>query len=144
MRKYSSVSGSSASGVPSARASRNLALQTPMSDIRRPIASISTMAVAAYCRSSCSREAPKYCEISTPAPMEKPMASAVNKTVSDAQAPTADSACWPLKLPTMMVSAVLYSCCSRFPAMIGKANCTMSFQGVPRVRSLVMMRSSPE
>ena len=75
--------------------------------------------------------------------MEKPMASAVNKTVSDAQAPTADSACWPLKLPTMMVSAVLYSCCSRFPAMIGRANCTMSFQGVPRVRSLVMMRSSP-
>lgn len=53
-----------------------------------PIASISTMAVAAYCRSSRSREAPKYCEISTPAPMEKPMASAVNRTVSDAQAPT--------------------------------------------------------
>ena len=78
-----------------------------MSDIRRPIASISTMAVAAYCRSSCSREAPKYCEISTPAPIEKPMASAVKSAVKDAQEPTAESACWELKLPTMMVSAVL-------------------------------------
>ena len=107
MRKYRSVIGSSASGVPSARSSRNLALTTPASDMNSPIASISTMAVAAYCRSSRSREAPKYCEISTPAPMEKPMASAVNRTVSDAQAPTAESACWPLKLPTMMVSAVL-------------------------------------
>lgn len=107
MRKYRSVSGKSASGVPSARSSRNLALTTPMIDMKSPIASISTMAVAAYCRSSCSREAPKYCEIRTPAPMEKPMASAVNRTVSDAQAPTAESACWPLKLPTMMVSAVL-------------------------------------
>ena len=107
MRKYRSVSGSSASGVPNARSSRNLALTTPISDMRSPIASISTIDVAAYCRSSCSRAAPKYCEIKTPAPTEKPMASAVNKTVSAAQAPTAESACWPLKLPTIMVSAVL-------------------------------------
>ena len=82
-------------------------IRMPMPPNEKPVIAISTMAVAAYCRSSCSREAPKYCEIRTPAPMEKPMASAVNRTVSDAQAPTAESACWPLKLPTMMVSAVL-------------------------------------
>jgi len=39
--------------------------------------------------------------------MEKPMASAVKSAVNDAHEPTAESACWPLKLPTMMVSAVL-------------------------------------
>ena len=42
-----------------------------------------------------------------PAPVEKPMASAVKSIVSGAHVPTAESACCEMRLPTMTESAVL-------------------------------------
>ena len=107
MRKYRTDCGRRLSGVPRKPRSRSSALRSPITLITSPIASIRTIDVAAYRRSSCIRPAPKYCEMRTPAPMEKPSASAVNRIVSEVHAPTEESACCPSKLPTMMVSAVL-------------------------------------
>ena len=54
-------------------------------------------------------------------------------TVGGPLEPTAASAFAPTKLPTMMLSAVLYSCCSRLPKISGRANSSRLLTMLPSV-----------
>ena len=63
----------------------------------------------AICASSRSF-APRYCATTTPAPTATPWLNPISKKMGDPLEPTAASALLPRKLPTMMESAVLYSC----------------------------------
>ena len=65
------------------------------------------------------------------APVDMPMAMAMNSRVSGEQVPTEDRASSPTKLPTITPSTVLYSCCSRLPAISGRVNSRMSFHSLP-------------
>ena len=64
-----------------------------------------------------------YCiEKSIPLPMHSPSTTEVRNTITAYDAPTAASASAPKNRPTISVSATLYTCCSRLPAIIGAAN----------------------
>ena len=54
--------------------------------------------------------APKYVEITTPAPTERPMKNPVIKNIRFPALETAARAELPTKFPTMRESAVLYNC----------------------------------
>jgi len=46
----------------------------------------------------------------------------------------------PTKLPTMMLSAVLYICCSRLPKISGRANSSRLFTMLPSVIRVAVFR----
>ena len=62
----------------------------------------------------------------------------VRNVISVYADPTAASALRPSACPTISVSAMLYSCCSRFPAIIGSANSSSPRMMLPFVRSRYM------
>ena len=80
--------------------------------------------------------APKLWETTIPAPVEMPTNSASSKLRMGMALPTADNASSPTYWPTTIESAVLYSCCAKFPSSIGMENSKIRFQGRPTVISL--------
>ena len=80
--------------------------------------------------------APKRWDTTIPAPVATPTNSASSRFRIGMEEPTADSARSPTYLPTMTVSAVLYSCWAKLPRSMGMENSKIRFQGEPRVMSL--------
>ena len=62
-----------------------------------------------------------------------PWLNPMSRKMGEPLEPTAASALLPTKLPTMMESAVLYSCCSMLPRISGTENSRMLFQMLPSV-----------
>ena len=79
--------------------------------------------------------APKYREITTPAPIDAPTKKLVRRWMRLPDELTAASASLPRKLPTIHESAVLYSCWNSWLRKIGVANETRTFHGLPSVKS---------
>ena len=141
MRRYTDAMPSTSSGTQSTRCRNSRPNARPSAVTASPAAIMSTSAVAYARRSRSSRFAPKYCAAMTPKPDEKPVATASSRFVSGAHVPTAPSAAEETKLPTMMPSTVVYSCCSSIPPSTGRVNRRIDFQTDPRVR-LVCIRAA--
>ena len=82
--------------------------------------------------------APKYCEMTTLAPIARPMKSPIRVMTTGIVEVTAPSASAPTKFPTTILSTVLYSCWNIFPMKRGKANFTRCFQIMPSVMSFIV------
>ena len=81
-----------------------------------------------------------YCiENSIPLPMHSPSTTEVRNTITAYDAPTAASASGPRNRPTISVSATLYTCWSRLPAIIGAANRSRLRVTGPFVREVCML-----
>ena len=78
--------------------------------------------------------APKYWDMITVEPAETPTKNPTRRfTIVPVPPPTAASALFPTKLPTIMASAVLYSCWKNVPRSIGKKKTSICFQITPWV-----------
>ena len=84
--------------------------------------------------------APKLWDTTMPAPVEIPTNNASSRFRMGMALPTAARALSPTYLPTMMESAVLYSCCATLPSSMGMENSMIRFQGEPTVISLAEKR----
>ena len=69
--------------------------------------SVMTNAVCTVRCACSSLPAPKYCEITTPAPLEKPMNRLISVLMIGPTVPTAENASLLTKLPTTQVSTML-------------------------------------
>ena len=67
--------------------------------------------------------------------MHRPSRIEVRKVIREYADPTAASASAPRKRPTISVSATLYNCCNRLPAINGKANHSSLPVMLPSVKS---------
>ena len=79
--------------------------------------------------------APRNWDTTTPAPTAMPWLNPMSRKMGEPLEPPAASALLPTKLPTMMLSAVLYSCCSMLPRISGTEKSRMLFQMLPSVIS---------
>ena len=100
---------------------------------------IAAVAVCVDLRRFSMSFAPKYWEMTTLAPIVKPIARPIRVITIGIVEVTAPSASAPTKFPTTMLSTVLYSCWNMFPMNRGKANFTRCFQIVPSVMSLTVL-----
>ena len=66
--------------------------------------------------------------------MHKPKITEVRNTISVKEDPTAAKASAPTYWPTIIVSATLYSCCSRFPRISGAENNSMDLVTFPLIK----------
>ena len=66
--------------------------------------------------------APQLWAMTTPAPLQSPTNRPTSRLTKGPVAPTAASAFVPTKLPTIRVSAVLYSCWNSVPNQMGRKN----------------------
>ena len=138
MRRYSAESARISSGVPIRRII-GVALAKPSTVSSAPSPTLSTSAVCT-CRSTASGScAPQLWAMTTPAPLHRPTNSPTSKLTKAPVAPTAASAFVPTKLPTISVSAVLYSCWNSVPNQIGKKK-SSSCLGMLPVRISVCFR----
>ena len=94
--------------------------------------------------------APKYCEMTTEAPMPMPVTRAVVIKTTGVLAPTAASASVPMDCPTIMVSTSWQSCINRFHNTIRSTKrniwrhsepCVKSFIFISRYFCLILQRS---
>ena len=86
--------------------------------------------------------APRYWATTTPAPTATPWLKPMSRKMGEPLEPTAARALLPRKLPTMMESAVLYSCWSRLPKISGTANNSRFLKMLPSVISRVFLRGA--
>ena len=87
----------------------------------------------------CSSCAPKNWAITTVAPDARPVKKpTIRLTICAAEPPTLASAAFPIKCPTITVSAVLYNCWKNVPNTIGKKNSKSCLQIIPSVEYQAM------
>ena len=104
----------------------------PSTDSTRPPASARAAAVCTAALTSCPRRPPKNWEIITVAPEDRPTKKPTIRLIRLPVAPpTAARASLPTYLPTMMASAVLYSCWKNVPSRMGKKKISSCFQMTP-------------
>ena len=77
---------------------------------------------------------PYLMEKTAPLPMHKPNKIEVMNVISVYDEPAAANAFGPKKRPTISVSVILYSCCSRLPAIKGREKRMSAPVIEPRVR----------
>ena len=121
MRRYPAMSPRSVSGTcKNRRMGESRAYTRAVSTA--VTAPIRHSASAAARRSAAMSPRPIQMANSAPAPMARPRNTEVRNVVSVNAEPTAASASRPSARPTIRVSATLYNCCSRLPAIMGSAN----------------------
>lgn len=81
--------------------------------------------------------APKYCAITTPAPVDNPIKNPTNILMMEVDCPTAARACELTKFPTTYESTVLYNCWNKFPTNNGKENINIDFHMLPFNKSVL-------
>ena len=81
---------------------------------------------------------PYRMENNAPLPMHSPSRIEVKNVISVYDDPTAARASAPRNLPTITVSAILYVCCRRFPAIRGRENNIIFFVTGPFVKSMLI------
>ena len=81
---------------------------------------------------------PYRMENNAPLPMHSPSRIEVKNVISVYDDPTAARASAPRNLPTITVSAILYVCCRRFPAIKGRENNIIFFVTGPFVKSMLI------
>ena len=131
-RRYS-TEYSMVSAVVWSSVSRGLAVRIPTTVISAPLAKASAIAFWMLLRTFFSCPAPKYWETITEAPEDMATKKFTSSVIMGEAPPTAARACLPTKRPTISVSAILYSCWSSVPSMIGRKNSSISFQMTPSV-----------
>ena len=106
MRRYTTASSAISGGVFMKRTRAGL-MRTPRTDITMLKRAVASTAVWMVFRTSASFFAPKYWEIITDAPVEKPTKRLTSIMVAGRLAVTAPRASGPTKLPTTTLSTVL-------------------------------------
>ena len=104
----------------------------PKTDSPAPPSSARATAVCTVRDTSCSCRAPKNWDMITVAPEERPTKKPTIRLIRlPVEPPTAASACLPTYLPTIMASAVLYSCWKKVPSRMGKKKISSCCQITP-------------